>query len=175
VRRGILSHPRSTLLDMSRIEVRSRVPGGAEPPPTVQVDLAGDRVTVRQLIILAVEEHVRELVARVAVWETAAPERHAALARCRAMLDRQYLTSEEIREQAAAGRVRFPSRPAVPGLPEITMPDPDAEVARAVRAFERGTVVVFAGGRQVASLDEEVTVRLGEPVVFLRLVPLVGG
>ena len=53
--------------------------------------------------------------------------------------------------------------------------DVEAEVRRALRAFERGVFKVFAGGRQVESLDEELRIELGEPVVFLRLVALQGG
>jgi hypothetical protein len=53
--------------------------------------------------------------------------------------------------------------------------DVEAEVRRALRAFERGVFTVFTGGRQVGSLDEELRITLGEPVVFLRLVALQGG
>jgi hypothetical protein len=53
--------------------------------------------------------------------------------------------------------------------------DAAAEVRRALKAFERGVFTVFSGGRQVESLDDEVRLRLGEPVVFLRLVALQGG
>jgi hypothetical protein len=53
--------------------------------------------------------------------------------------------------------------------------DVDAEVERALHAFEGRRFVVFNGGRQVDHLDDEVSVRLGEPVVFLRLTALVGG
>jgi hypothetical protein len=54
-------------------------------------------------------------------------------------------------------------------------PDAQAEAARARRAFERGAFVVFAGGRRLEALDEPVILRAGEPVLFLRLTPLVGG
>jgi hypothetical protein len=54
-------------------------------------------------------------------------------------------------------------------------PDVDVETERALRAFEQGVFVVFNGGRQVERLDDELTVRLGEPVLFLRLTALVGG
>jgi hypothetical protein len=53
--------------------------------------------------------------------------------------------------------------------------DAEAEVGRARRAFERGVFVVFVGGHQVTRLDEEIHLRPGEPVVFLRLTALVGG
>jgi hypothetical protein len=53
--------------------------------------------------------------------------------------------------------------------------DARAEVGRALLAFERGRFALLCGGRQVTCLDDEVILRLGEPVLFLKLVPLVGG
>ncbi len=140
---------------MVDIEVRSRVPGtSGDGLPAVLVRLADDRSTVRELIRRAVEEQVREL--------------RADAAHCRRVLDRQYLSDDDLRAQAATGAIRMPSQP--PADPNVT-----TEVARAHRAFARGTFVIFVGGRQVVDLDEEVALRLGEPVVFLRLVALVGG
>jgi len=139
---------------MVDIEVRSRMPGrSGEDLPAVLVRLADDRTTVRELIRRAVEEQIREL--------------SADAARCRRILDRQYLSDDDLPAQAATGAIRMPRQAASPDVTE--------EVARAHRAFARGTFVIFAGGRQAVGLDDEVTLRLGEPVVFLRLVALVGG
>ncbi|MEU4620376.1 hypothetical protein AB0G04_10425 [Actinoplanes sp. NPDC023801] len=139
---------------MVDVEVRSRVTGTPEGLPRVLVRLAGESTTARELIRRAVEEQIRLA--------------GAATARCRRALDRQFLSDEDLRAQAATGVIRLPDR-------AVLAPDPEREVARAHRAFSRGTFVIFNGGRQVGSLDEEITVRLGEPVVFLRLVALVGG
>jgi hypothetical protein len=137
------------------IEVRSRIPGGVgEAPPRVLVELESIRTSVRELIRCAVEEQVREL--------------RFDAARSREALDRQYLSDGEIRAQAASGTIRY--RPG-----DATLPDPAEEVARAQQAFADGVFVIVAGGRQATGLDDEVEVRVGEPVVFLRLVPLVGG
>jgi hypothetical protein len=122
--------------------------------PAVLVELAQERTTARELIGRAVEEQVRVL--------------RADRLRCRGALDRQYLSAEEIRAQAATGVVRMP--PPVPAEADVAV-----EVARAQGAFERNVFAVFVGGRQVDGLDDEIVVRLGEPVVFLRLTPLVGG
>ncbi|MEV0088053.1 hypothetical protein [Saccharopolyspora sp. NPDC050642] len=140
---------------MVDIEVRSRVPGASGGDvPAVLVRLVGDRTTVRELIQRAVEEQIREL--------------RADAVRCRRVLDRQYLSNDDLRAQACTGAIRLPRQ--APANPDVT-----TEAARAHRAFARGTFVVFVGGRQVVGLDEEVTLRLGEPVVFLRLVALAGG
>ncbi|MER5207152.1 hypothetical protein [Streptomyces sp. NPDC002825] len=47
--------------------------------------------------------------------------------------------------------------------------------ARAVEAFGRNGFLVLVGDRQIEELDETVTVGPETEVVFLRLVPLVGG
>ncbi len=143
---------------MMRVQVRGKVPGGGgEGLPDVLVDLATEVTTARELIRLAVTEQVRAL--------------RGDAARCRRALDRQYLSAEDIREQAATGAVRMPA--AVPAAPDEA--DVAVEVARAQRAFERNAFVVFAGGRQLRQLDEETLLPSGEPVVFLRLTPLAGG
>ncbi|MEU0402573.1 hypothetical protein ABZ318_20505 [Streptomyces sp. NPDC006197] len=51
----------------------------------------------------------------------------------------------------------------------------DAAFTRAVEAFGRNGFLVLVGDRQVEELDETVTVGPETEVVFLRLVPLVGG
>lgn len=137
------------------IEVRSRTPGrSGDDLPAVPVQLAGDRTTVRELIRRTVEEQIRGL--------------RAGAARSGRVLDRRYPSDDDLRTRAGAGAIRTP--PQAPTDSDVT-----AEVARAHRAFARGTFVVFVGGRQVVDLDEEVAPRLGEPVVFLRLVALAGG
>jgi len=138
-----------------QVQVRSKLPGAiGDGLPEVLVDLATAVTTVADLIRLAVEEQIRLL--------------RGDAARCRRALDRQYLSVEDIREQAATGVVRMPAGP--PAAPDVAV-----EVARAHRAFERNVFVVFVGGRQLLGLDEEIVPRLGEPVVFLRLTPLAGG
>jgi hypothetical protein len=148
---------------MSQIVVTCRVAGaGLDQPdvPTVLFDLGSQPVTAAELIRRAVEEQLRELAASRAL---SAEQRRRAL-------DRQYLTDEEIRRQAASGAVgRTPrSREAPAG-------DPGEEVDRALGAFESGSFVLIVEGRQVERLDEVVDTGLGARVTFVRLVPLVGG
>ena len=53
--------------------------------------------------------------------------------------------------------------------------DPEAQFARAVEAFSRNGFLVLVDDRQVTDLDAQVDLRCGTEVVFLKLVPLVGG
>lgn len=45
----------------------------------------------------------------------------------------------------------------------------------ALRAFEAQRLILLVNGRQIESLDEEIAIQPDTEVVFLRLVPLVGG
>jgi len=49
------------------------------------------------------------------------------------------------------------------------------QAEEACEAFERGSVLVLVDDRQVESLEDELELRPGSSVAFLRLVPLVGG
>ena len=140
---------------MVQVQVCSKLPGvNGDGLPEVLVDLATDVTTAAELIRLAVEEQIRLL--------------RGDAAGCRRALDRQYLSMEDVREQAATGVVRMPTGVSA-------APDAAVEVARAHQAFERNVFVVFAGGRQLRRLNDEIVLRLDEPVVFCRLTPLAGG
>ncbi len=53
--------------------------------------------------------------------------------------------------------------------------DADAQTAVALRAFERGRVLLLVDDKQVTELNETVTLTSASSVSFLKLVPLVGG
>ena len=53
--------------------------------------------------------------------------------------------------------------------------DPEREVDRALHAFEANSFMVFANGRQIDSLDEEIDFSAAPALEFVKLVPLVGG
>jgi hypothetical protein len=53
--------------------------------------------------------------------------------------------------------------------------DPEREVERALRAFETNAFLIFAGARQIDSLDERIDFEATPEIEFIRLVPLVGG
>jgi hypothetical protein len=70
---------------------------------------------------------------------------------------------------------RSPAEAELNGPRPPAAPDLEHEIARALDAFRRGRFVLLAGGTQLHGLDDVVTLAPGEPVTFLRLVPLRGG
>ncbi len=151
--------------------VRSEVFGGAADEgemPEVSLEALDEELPLRELIRRVVEEQVRELLANKrseARDEASAPEE------VRRILERRYMTPEEISQYGREGAVRLPAE-RERGEPEI---DLNAEVRQAIRAFEAGGYCVFVGDRQVESLEERVRFAPGTRVVFLRVMPLVGG
>lgn len=53
--------------------------------------------------------------------------------------------------------------------------DPERQCELALTAFGRNGFLVLVGDRQIVELEEEVDLPMGTEVVFLKLVPLVGG
>jgi hypothetical protein len=53
--------------------------------------------------------------------------------------------------------------------------DSDVQFEKAVRAFEDQRLILLADDRQVESLDEELSLNADSEVVFLKLMPLIGG
>jgi hypothetical protein len=149
---------------MFELPVRTRVVGAAPSEPKlddVLLSLFDDTLTVRELIAMTIEEQVRDLTMT----------RNLDSADARRILDRQYLTAEDVDRQAATGVIAFPAHKQDRPL-EI---DTQAEIERAERGFERGTYAVFVDGRQMERLDEEVTLHATSRATFVRMTPLVGG
>jgi hypothetical protein len=53
--------------------------------------------------------------------------------------------------------------------------DAEEQVKRAVEAFSRNGFVVLVNDRQVDDIDALLDLRMGMEIMFLKLVPLVGG
>jgi hypothetical protein len=113
----------------------------------LELQLESERLTVRELIRARVHQEVRAYNAK--------PPGGRFLG----------LVQPTGAEQELNGRLRRRPRRI----------DPDAQVKTAIRAFERGHVLLLVDDRQVEGLDTEVTLRTGSTVAFLKLVPLVGG
>lgn len=123
--------------------------------PPVLLELERQSMRLRDLIGLTVTEQVHELAARLAV-ERSAAERAGVEAATE--VSRYYLLSGT------------PDRPV-----ELEVPDIDAAISHACRAFDSNRYVVLIGGTQVDDLDQVVEVPPDTSVTFLRLTPLKGG
>jgi len=146
------------------VEVRTRVAGAAPGEAALEpitLDLLREQMTVAELITMTVEEQVRDLIVN----------RRLDAEKARQLLDRQYLTDEEARRQAEQGAIRFPNAKTVK-MPEI---DVQAEVRKALAAFEAGVFAVFVDGFQPDTLGDVITLDYNSKVTFLRMTPLVGG
>lgn len=53
--------------------------------------------------------------------------------------------------------------------------DPERQFERAVESFYRNGFLILVNDRQIVELDKEIEIRPDTTVVFLKLVPLVGG
>jgi tRNA A37 N6-isopentenylltransferase MiaA len=146
---------------MPAIAVRTQVFGGiSDAPQLPEVLLSFQHLTVAELIQRSVEAQIREL-----------HRQHQMDAQqVRRALERQYLTTSEITEQAQQGAVRFPSKPHT-----TLQIDTKIETKKALKAFTDGAYIILVNGQQVESLEAEITLNQDTKVTFLRLTPLVGG
>ncbi|MES1022923.1 hypothetical protein ABN584_08485 [Gloeocapsa sp. BRSZ] len=146
---------------MPAIAVRTQVFGGLpEAPQLPEVLLYSQHFTVAELIQRSVEAQISELQMQ---HQMDAQQVHRAL-------ERQYLTTSEITDQARQGAVRFPSKPH-----NTLQIDTKIEVQKALQAFIDGAYIILVNGQQVENLEAEITLSQETKVTFLRLMPLVGG
>ncbi len=145
------------------IQVESKIMDGN--PQLTKLDpmilhIIETRITVEDLIRRVVEEQVSDLLSR----------RRVDAAEAKRILNRQYLTQDQVEDQARHGTVRMPRKTRTSlGI------DIEVEVRKAIHSFADGACYIFINGRQVISLREELTIAETAKVTFLRLTPLVGG
>ncbi|GAB7529239.1 hypothetical protein PS3A_16480 [Pseudomonas sp. 3A(2025)] len=127
--------------------------------PPVSLTPTSATLTVAELIRLTVAEQIAAL--SVQHWLE-----HLSV---REVLDRQYLSERDIRQQAREGAVVMPQ----PGVaPDV---DVDAEVERALKGFATRAFRVLHNGVMLQRLDEIIDLSPPSTLAFIRLVPLVGG
>lgn len=110
------------------------------------LDLLTERVTARELIRSRVYQEVREYNARMPGYF------------------RGLVQPTEAERVLNGYRVR-----------EGRKIDWEAQYEKALDAFQRNGFILLVDDRQMTELEEEVEVKAGSEVSFLRLVPLVGG
>jgi hypothetical protein len=140
---------------MTSLRVASGVVGhkrAAEPEHELQVSLTHGATTLRVLIEAIVRAEVELFHARA---------KSAPLLRV--------LTESELGDGLAAGSVRSGGRSVSADV------EPDAAVQTALLAQQDGLFQAIVDDQPVDDLDALVELRDGTRVMFLRLVPLVGG
>lgn len=144
---------------MSTITVTGKILGRSKPlftdwhiPIPPSIGAGGDRLTLRILLTQIV-------VTEVAAFHTRQEQRRLT----------KVLTRAEIEQKVLLGKVDMGG--------EDLKQEVDAQdaVATALQAFEDGIYFVFIDDVQQHKLDSEVIVKPDSEMMFLRLVPLVGG
>jgi hypothetical protein len=130
------------------ITIQDRTTSG-EQTSELTLEFLTERVTVRELIRSRVYQEVTEFNAKKAS-ETAQPY------------------NGPVEPTAAERALNGEGKPA-------KRRDWQDEYEKALTAFERNGFLLLAGKRQLIDLDEEIELRHDTEVVFLKLVPLVGG
>lgn len=78
------------------------------------------------------------------------------------------LTKEEITDQAEAGKVTF-------GIPyDFKEPDIQKAVENAWQCFADGIVVLFADGKKLEHLEDELLLKENSELIFIRMTMLAG-
>lgn len=128
------------------LQIFDQLNTGADRQPAVTLQLASERISVGELIERRVRQEVEQFNARK-------PEHY------------QGLVQPTDAEKTLNGfRLR-----------KTKTIDPDKQVKAATDAFEQGSILLLVDDRQLDSLTEELGVTSTTEVVFLKLVPLVGG
>ncbi len=131
---------------MSRtLLIRDEAPAGAAPREW-SLDFLTERVTVRELIRSRVYQEVQD-------YNLRQPEQFHGL-----------VQPDDAERTLNGFKLRKP-RPL----------DWKRQYERAVEAFEKNQVLILVNDRQAESLDQEIEIKPGAQVTFLRLTMLVGG
>jgi hypothetical protein len=154
------------------LEIESIVVGSvsrAPAVPRVRLELATERITVRDLIARTVRQQIAELIEQRRVSQDEALR----------ALEQQYLkaslTADEIAEQAATGRVSLHGPgDRRPGDLKFSV---DNEVRKAIDGFRNRAYLVMRDGVPLpaSDLDTDIVLTPKTKITFLRLTPLVGG
>lgn len=140
------------------VRVESQVFGegqGRDTLPIVEVTLDQPRTTVRELIAKAVQEQITTL--------------RRSSDTVSLTLARQYLSRADVELQAQAGQI------AMPAARRTETVDIATEIERAHRGFAAQAFRVVVDGEILGELDQPIALAANSKIIFLRLLPLVGG
>ncbi|MCJ8206763.1 hypothetical protein [Pseudomonas sp. RGM2987] len=127
--------------------------------PPVTVAPTSSTLTVAELIRLTVAEQIAALSVQHWLEQVSVRE----------VLDRQYLSERDIRQQASEGAIVMPQASAAPEL------DVGVECERALKGFETRAFRVLHNGVMLQNLDDIIELSPPSTLAFIRLMPLIGG
>lgn len=125
-----------------------------------------ETLTVKALIARTVEQQIEVLLSD----QNHRPE---VLRKTRKVLAKQYLSEQDIAQMSQQGSIH---------LPEIEIESVETkpintknEIRYACQAFQQRRFFITVNGEQVVALDDMVSLTENSTVLFIRLMPLVGG
>lgn len=127
--------------------------------PPVTLTPTSSTLTVAELIRLTVAEQIAALSVQHWLEQVSVRE----------VLDRQYLSERDIRQQANEGAILMPQASAPPEL------DVSVEAERALKGFEARAFRVLHNGVMLQNLNDTVELSPPSSLAFIRLMPLIGG
>lgn len=127
--------------------------------PPVTLTPTSSTLTVAELIRLTVAEQIAALSVQHWLEQVSVRE----------VLDRQYLSERDIRQQANEGAILMPQASTPPEL------DVGVETERALKGFEARAFRVLHNGVMLQNLNDTVELSPPSSLAFIRLMPLIGG
>ncbi len=155
-------YPDAKGITMINVSVTAEIFGNASAEqrvPNIQLKLASEQVTLREIIERAVQEQIDNMA-----------QSELTKVQIEKRLRNQYLNQEDIDELATDGKVSYGSATTFPATPLA-----DTEIKKAISAFERKKFKVFIDGEEVYDLAEGRALYEGCSINFVRLIPLAGG
>jgi uncharacterized protein YdhG (YjbR/CyaY superfamily) len=145
------------------VEVQKSISDESAKAPDIEcvsLELPKARVTAKELIRCFVKEEIK----------TFKEQRAVSVRRADRILERGYLTEEEIEDQAKRGSIRFPTEKDIEKLPINTT----EEVRQATEAFKSRSYTMIVDGIPIEDLDDCLTLKDGSRITFLNLTELMG-
>jgi hypothetical protein len=147
----------TVLVQISKLETDGEAGSPELPPDRFELSFEHN-TTVRELIRRTVEENP----------EAQLLQSRRELQQEMAAISKGALTDQQIREQAAKGKVGMPTAVSFRRKLRRSHIDVSAQVRRAWEAFEKRGFLLTVDGRMASELDESIVLGIHTKVVFLR-------
>ena len=147
----------TVLVQIGKLETDGEAGSPKLPPDRFELSFEHN-TTVRELIRRTVEENAKAQLR----------QSRRELQQEMAAISQGALTDQQIREQAAKGKVGMPTAVSFRRKLRRSHIDVSAQVRRAWEAFEKRDFLLTVDGRMASELDESIVLGIHTKVVFLR-------